>query len=186
MMMKKLLVPFILLSMSLFIAACNSEVSTEEKDTEKNTEATEEEAKSDEMEMKSALLDYQMEIINTVNANDSAIYAFEAAKAKEEDKPSDEEIAKLKTDAEAAAKTVAEDVHALEVPAALDSKKEEIQGALDDLAKSYETRAANLSDEANAEYTESDEQFAAFEEKMAAVYEEAGLTKPSFTADIVD
>lgn len=185
-MMKKLLVPFILLSMSLFIAACNSEVSTEEKDTEKNTEATEEEAKSDEMEMKSALLDYQMEIINTVNANDSAIYAFEAAKAKEEDKPSDEEIAKLKTDAEAAAKTVAEDVHALEVPAALDSKKEEIQGALDDLAKSYETRAANLSDEANAEYTESDEQFAAFEEKMAAVYEEAGLTKPSFTADIVD
>jgi hypothetical protein len=186
MMMKKLLVPFILLSMSLFIAACNSEGSTEEKDTEKNTEATEEEAKSDEMEMKSALLDYQMEIINTVNANDSAIYAFEAAKAKEEDKPSDEEIEKLKTDAEAAAKTVAEDVHALEVPAALDSKKEEIQGALDDLAKSYETRAANLSDEANAEYTESDEQFAAFEEKMAAVYEEAGLTKPSFTADIVD
>ena len=67
-----------------------------------------------------------------------------------------------------------------------DSKKEEIQGALDDLAKSYETRAANLSDEANAEYTESDEQFAAFEEKMAAVYEEAGLTKPSFSADIVD
>ncbi|WRP04588.1 hypothetical protein U9J35_11730 [Rossellomorea aquimaris] len=184
--MKKLLVPFILLSMSLFIAACNSEGSTEEKDNEKNTEATEEEAKSDEMEMKSALLDYQMEIINTVNANDSAIYAFEAAKAKEEDKPSDEEISKLKTDAEAAAKTVAEDVRALEVPSALDSKKEEIQGALDDLAKSYETRAANLSDEANAEYTESDEQFAAFEEKMAAVYEEAGLTKPSFTADIVD
>ncbi|RBP07907.1 hypothetical protein [Rossellomorea aquimaris] len=185
--MKKLLVPFILLSMSLFIAACSSdEGSTEETDNETNTEATEETTKSDEMEMKSALLDYQMEIINTVNANDSAIYLFEAAKAKEEEKPSDEEIAKLKTDAEAAAKTVAEDVHALEVPAALDAKNEEIQGALDDLAKSYETRAANLSDEANAEYTESDEQFAAFEEKMAAVYEEAGLTKPSFSADIVD
>ena len=183
--MKKLMLPFLLLSMSLFIAACSSdEGSTEEKETD--TQATEDVSKSDEMEMKSALLDYQMEIINTVNANDSAIYAFESAKAKEEDKPTADEIAKLKTDAEAAANTVAEDVHALEVPAALESKKEEIQGALDDLAKSYETRAANLSDESNAEYTESDEQFASFEEKMAAVYEEAGLTKPSFSADIVD
>ncbi|MGG3912783.1 hypothetical protein [Rossellomorea vietnamensis] len=183
--MKKWMLPFLLLSMSLFIAACSSdEGSTEEKAT--NTETTEENAKSDEMEMKSALLDFQREIINTVNANDSAIYTFESAKAKEEDKPSAEEIAKLKTDAETAAKTVAEDVQGLEVPAALDSKKDEIQGALDDLSKSYETRAANLSDEANAEYTESDEQFASFEEKMAAIYEEAGLTKPSFSADIVD
>ena len=183
--MKKLMLPFFLLSMSLFIAACSSdEGSTEEKETE--PEATEESAKSDEMDMKTALLDYQMEIIDTVNATDSAIYAFETAKAKEEERPSAEEIAKMKTDAEAAAKKVAEDVHALEVPAALDANKEEIQGALDDLAKSYETRAANLSDEANAEYAESDEQFASFEEKMAAVYEEAGLTKPSFAADIVD
>ncbi|TMU87478.1 hypothetical protein FGG79_04960 [Bacillus sp. BHET2] len=183
--MNKLMVPFLLLSLSIFTAACsNDEGSTEEKET--NTEATGETAKNDEMDMKAALLDYQMEIINTVNENDSAIYSFESAKAKEEDKPSAEEIAKMKTDAEAAATTVAEDVHSLEVPAALDSKKEEIQGALDDLAKSYETRAANLSDEANAEYAESDEQFAAFEEKMAVVYEEAGLTKPSFSADIVD
>ncbi len=183
--MKKLMVPFLLLSLSIFTAACSSdEGSTEEKET--NTEATEETAKNDEMDMKAALLDYQMEIIDTVNENDSAIYAFESAKAKEEDKPSAEEIAKMKTDAEAAAKKVAEDVRALEVPAALDSKKEEIQGALDDLAKSYETRAANLSDEANAEYAESDDQLASFEEKMGAIYEEAGLTKPSFSADMVD
>ncbi|WP_201715784.1 hypothetical protein [Rossellomorea arthrocnemi] len=183
--MKKLMLPFFLLSMSLFIAACSGDKDSTEK-KESDTETTEETAKSDEMDMKTALLDYQMEIINTVNANDSAIYAFETAKAKEEDKPSAEEIAKLKTDAEAAAKTVAVDVRALKVPAELDSKKDEIQGALDDLATSYETRASNLSDEVNAEYTESDKQFASFEEKMAAVYEESGLSKPSFSADIVD
>ncbi|BCB03716.1 hypothetical protein [Bacillus sp. KH172YL63] len=183
--MKKLMLPFLLLSMSLFIAACSSdEGGKEEGEMEKET--TEETAQNDEGEMKTALLDFQMEVIDTVNANDSAIYAFETAKAKEEDKPSAEEIAKLKTDAEAAAKKVAEDVKALEVPAALDSKKEEIQGALDDLSSSYETRAANLSDEADAEYAESDEKFASFEEKMAAVYEEVGLSKPSFAADIVD
>ncbi|WJV28674.1 hypothetical protein QTG56_16660 [Rossellomorea sp. AcN35-11] len=185
--MKRLLLPFLLLSMSLFIAACSSDDNSS-TDTEQETTAEEpkETSESDGIEMKSALLDYQMEIIDTVNANDSAIYAFESAKAKEEDKPSDEEIAKMKADAEAATKTVAEDVRALEVPAALDAKEEEIQGALEDLASSYETRAANLSDEANAEYAESDEKFASFEEKMAALYEEAGLTKPSFSADIVD
>ncbi len=188
--MKKLLA-LVLLCMSLFIAACSDEPSnSEEKDSGKNSEGTEETAndtgETDEMAVKGALLDFQMQIIKTVNENDSAFYSFENAKGKEEDKPSADEIAKMKTDAQTASTKVAEDVRAIEIPAELDSYKEDIQSAMDDLAKSYENKAANLSDEAEAEYKESDDLFASFEEKMAKVYEDAGLTTPSFSADIAD
>ena len=187
--MKKLL-PFMLL-MSLFMAACNDEKSsTEKEEMDSNKETTEEgtadSTEGNELAMKGALLDFQMNVIKTVNENDSAIYAFESAKAKEEDKPTADELATMKSDAETAATTIAGNIRALEVPAELESQKEEIEAGLEDLAKSYETRAANLSDEANAEYKESDDLFASFEEKMSNIYEASGLTTPSFSADIVD
>ncbi|WP_064093450.1 hypothetical protein [Rossellomorea aquimaris] len=182
--MKKLL-PFMLL-MSLFMAACNNEKSNTEKEEMDTNKETTESTEVDEMAVNGALLDLQMNVIKTVNEHDSAIYDFESAKAKEEDKPSDEELATMKSDAESAATTIAEDIRTLEVPAELESQKEEIEAGLEELAKSYETRAANLSDEANAEYKESDDLFASFEEKMSNIYEATGLTSPSFSADIVD
>ncbi|WP_347550260.1 hypothetical protein ABFG93_01740 [Pseudalkalibacillus hwajinpoensis] len=183
--MKKLL-PLVMLFVLVFTAACSNNGGNSEN-TATNSDGTEEasETGSSETDVKSSLLDFQLELINTINKNDAAIYAFEAAKVAEE-KPSDEELATLKSDAEAAANSVAEEVRAVEVPAELDTYKSDIETALEDLAKSYETRAANLSDEPEAAYEESTEQFTAFEEKMASVYEDAGLSAPSFSADVVD
>ncbi|MCA0990342.1 hypothetical protein [Pseudalkalibacillus hwajinpoensis] len=181
--MKRFL-PLVMLLVFVFVAACSNNEANEGGATN-NSGSTEETSDASETDVKSDLLDFQMNLIQTVNKSDSPIYAFEAAKVAEE-KPSDEELATMKADAEAAAKTVAEDVRAVEVPTELDTYKSDIEAALEDLAKSYETRAANLSDEPEATYEESDAQFASFEEKMATVYEDAGLTAPSFSADLVD
>ncbi|MYL63904.1 hypothetical protein GLW07_11110 [Bacillus hwajinpoensis] len=183
--MKRFL-PLAMLLVFVFVAACsNNEANESSSNATNNSGSKEETSDASETDVKSDLLDFQMNLIQTVNKNDSPIYAFEAAKVAEE-KPSDEELATMKADAEAAAKTVAEDVRAVEVPAELDTYKSDIEAALEDLAKSYETRAANLSDEPEATYEESDAQFTSFEEKMATVYEDAGLTAPSFSADLVD
>ena len=169
----------------VFAAACSNNGETNTSNENATNSGETEETTTNETDVKSALLDFQMNLITTVNKNDSPIYAFEAAKVAEE-KPSDEELAKMKSEAEAAAKQVAEDVRDVEVPAELETYQSDIETALEDLAKSYETRAANLSDEAEAAYEESDAQFASFEEKMGTVYEDVGLTAPSFAADLVD
>ncbi|WP_226658203.1 hypothetical protein [Pseudalkalibacillus hwajinpoensis] len=179
--MKRFL-PLFMLLVFVFVAACSNNEANDTSTNANNSGSTEEASETD---VKSDLLDFQMNLIQTINESDSPIYAFEAAKVAEE-KPSDEELATMKSDAEAAAKKVAEDVRAVEIPAELDTYKSDIEAALEDLAKSYETRAANLSDEPEATYEESDAQFASFEEKMATVYEDAGLTAPSFSADLVD
>ncbi|MBN8207580.1 hypothetical protein JI666_02315 [Bacillus sp. NTK071] len=181
--MKKLLLPLMLFAL-VFAAACSNSETNNTNEGATNSGNTEETTNS-ETDVKSALLDFQMNLIQTVNKNDSPIYAFEAAKVAEE-KPSDEELAKMKSEAEEAANQVAEDVRGVEVPAELETYQSDIESALEDLAKSYETRAANLSDEAEAAYEESDAQFASFEEKMGTVYKDAGLTAPSFAADLVD
>ena len=184
--MKKLL-PLVMLFLLVFAAACSNNGSSNSTENDTNGGNTEEasDSGSSEKDIKGDLLDFQLNLIQTVNKNDSPIYAFEAAKVAEE-KPSDEELATMKADAEAAAKTVAEDVRGIEVPSELDQYKSDIEPALEDLAKSYETRAANLSDEPDAMYEESDAQFTSFEEKMGTVYEDAGLTAPSFAADLKD
>ncbi|TKD71565.1 hypothetical protein [Pseudalkalibacillus hwajinpoensis] len=181
--MKKLLLPFMLFAL-VFAAACSNDEVNNSNENASNS-ANSEETTNSETDVKGALLDFQMNLIQTVNKNDSPIYGFEAAKVAE-DKPSDEELAKMKSEAESAAKQVAEDVRGVEVPAELETYQSDIESALEDLAKSYETRAANLSDEAEAAYEESDAQFASFEEKMGSVYKDAGLTAPSFAADLVD
>lgn len=182
--MKRFL-PLVMLLVFVFVAACSNNEANDTSTNANNSGSTEEASEASETDVKSDLLDFQMNLIQTINKSDSPIYAFEAAKVAEE-KPSDEELATMKSDAEAAAKKVAEDVRGVEVPAELDTYKSDIEAALEDLAKSYETRAANLSDDPEATYEESDAQFASFEEKMATVYEDAGLTAPSFSADLVD
>ncbi|MDP4551333.1 hypothetical protein Q9251_10575 [Alkalihalobacillus macyae] len=182
--MKKLLLPFMLFAL-VFAAACSNNGETNTNNENATNSGDTEETTTSETDVKSALLDFQMNLISTVNKNDSPIYAFESAKVAEE-KPSDEELAKMKSEAEDAAMQVAEDVRGVEVPSELETYQSDIETALEDLAKSYETRAANLSDEAEAAYEESDAQFASFEEKMGTVYKDAGLTAPSFAADLVD
>ncbi|WP_283152178.1 hypothetical protein [Guptibacillus hwajinpoensis] len=183
--MKRFL-PLVML-LFVFVAACSNNGASNENDSNAttNSESSEETSSANESDVKSDLLDFQLNLIQTVNKSDSPIYEFEAAKVAEE-KPSDEELTTMKSDAESAAKTVAEDVRAIEIPAELETYKSDIEAALEELAKSYETRAANLSDDPEATYEESDAQFASFEEKMATVYEDAGLTAPSFSADLVD
>ncbi|TLS37456.1 hypothetical protein [Pseudalkalibacillus caeni] len=195
--MKKLL-SITALCLLLFAAACNNgngnatdesadntTDNTEKTDNTGNEDNASEDKGANEEEVKGALLDFQMKLTDTINANDSAIYAFETAKTKEgEEAPSAEELAKMKTEAQDAANKVAEEVKGLEVPSELDAYKEKLSSALEDIAKAYESRAANLSDEPEAEYKEADDLFAAGEEKIGEVYEELGMAKPSLMKDL--
>lgn len=184
--MKKLLSLSLLLVL-VFAAACNNGSNTNENVSEGNTESNEQaSSEGQEANVKGALLDFQMNLTSMINSKDAPIYAFEAAKAKEEEKPSAEELAKLKEEAKTAANTIAEDIRAMEIPAELEAHKSDLEAALEDLAKSYETRAANLSDEAGFVYEESDALFTSAEEKLAKIYEDAGLTAPSISAEVAE
>ncbi|MCA0988177.1 hypothetical protein [Guptibacillus algicola] len=187
--MKKVLSLTMLLVL-VFAAACSNGNSANENAAENNSQnneqASSEENGDQEADVKGALLDFQMNLTSMINEKDGPIYAFEAAKAKEEEKPSDEELATMKEEAKTAANTIAEDIRGMEIPAELEAHKSDLEAALEDLAKSYETRAANLSDEAGFVYEESDSMFTSAEEKLASVYEDAGLTAPSISTEVAE
>ncbi|WP_270181960.1 hypothetical protein [Alkalihalobacillus sp. CinArs1] len=185
--MKKVLSLTMLLVL-VFAAACSNGNGANENASENNGQNNEQassEENGDQTDVKGALLDFQMNLTGMINEKDAPIAAFEAAKAQEE-KPSDEELATMKEEAKTAANTIAEDIRGMEIPAELEAHKSDLEAALEDLAKAYETKASNLSDEAGYVYEESDNLFASAEEKLATVYEDAGLTAPSISAEVAD
>ncbi|WP_257351983.1 hypothetical protein [Pseudalkalibacillus decolorationis] len=190
--MKKLLM-FAMLLMLVFAAACSQE-SEDSASEDKNTETkdSEESKGSEEADLKTELLNFQAEVVDVLQENNKPFGEFVDAKAtyndpeaEAADKPSKEELTSLMEAAKAAGPKAAEAIRAIEVPAELDKYKEDIEAALEDAAKSYEVRAENVTIEADEEaQKEADELFAGFEEKFGAVFEELGLTAPSFSAEL--
>jgi hypothetical protein len=192
--MKKIMM-FAMLFLLVIAAACSQDSEgTEENNTEENTEenaseGTEGEEASEE-ELKTAILDYQEEVVTVLQAHNGPFAEFQASKdtfhdEEAEEKPTKEELETLKNTAAEEGPKAAEELRAIEVPSELSKYEEDIKSALEDAAKSYELRAANLTIE-NAEdaQKEADEMFASFEEKMGKLFEDLGLTAPSFSAEL--
>ncbi|WLD93424.1 hypothetical protein [Alkalihalobacillus sp. AL-G] len=192
--MKKLLM-FAMLFMLVFAAACSQDSEDTGNNKEEGTEETnseEENAAADEADLKSDLLTFQAEVVDVLQANHAAFGEFAAAKTTfhdaevaAEEKPTEEELNTLMEAAKAAGPTAAEAIRAIEVPASLEQYKEDIEAALEDAAKSYEVRAENVTIEAKEDaQAEADALFTSFEEKFGVIFEDLGLTAPSFSAEL--
>ncbi|MGM7703832.1 hypothetical protein ACSVDE_19175 [Pseudalkalibacillus sp. Hm43] len=190
--MKKIMM-FAMLFLLVFAAACSQdsegteENNNEENNTEENASDSEE---SSEEDVKAALLDFQDEVVTVLQDNNASFAEFQAAKDKfndeeAEEKPTKEELEELKSKAAEAGPKAAEALRGISVPSELSDYEEDIKTALEDAAMSYEKRAENLTIE-NVEdgQKEADEMFASFEEKMGKVFEDLGLTPPSFSAEL--
>ncbi|WP_257351982.1 hypothetical protein [Pseudalkalibacillus decolorationis] len=186
--MKKLLA-FSMLFLLLFTTACGSNENNA-SGSKKDEEAKEE--KVDQTEIKSALLDFQSEVVDVLQTQHKPFAAFESSKmmandpeAAAEEKPAKEELQSLMKKAKAAGPKAAEAILAIEVPAELDQYKKEIQAALEDAAKSYEVRAEDLTLEPDEKaQKEADKLFVSFEKKMGKVFEDVDLLPPSFSKAI--
>ncbi|WLD93423.1 hypothetical protein [Alkalihalobacillus sp. AL-G] len=184
--MKKILA-FTMLFLLVFTAACGS--------NEDNTTGSKQEGEPTEentAETKTALMEFQVKVVDVLQQQNKPFAAFESSKLKAndpeaaaEEKPSKEELQSLMETAKAAGPKAAEAIRAIEVPAELEQYKKDIEAALEDAAKSYEKRAESLAIEAaeNAQ-KEADELFASFEKKMGKVFEDLGLLAPSFSKEL--
>jgi PBP1b-binding outer membrane lipoprotein LpoB len=178
--MKKL-AAFGIASALLFASGCNQEAEPKKETTEKT------ETKEETADVKTALLDFQMQLVNTITPKQKAIAAYDSAVATVNDpqtpadqKPKPEEIEKLKADAIKASQELAQDVKNVQIPAELDKHKEAIEAALNDLSASYESRSKNL----GGDVTEADKLFNEFQTKMGKIFEEEGLLAPDFLKSI--
>jgi PBP1b-binding outer membrane lipoprotein LpoB len=178
--MKKL-AAFGIVSALLFASGCNQEAEPK-KETTENTETKEQTA-----DVKTALLDFQMQLVNAIVPKQKAITAYDSAVATvndpatpAEEKPKPEEVEKLKADAVKASQELAQDVKNVEIPAELEKHKDAIQAALDDLSKSYESRSKSI----GGDVTEADNLFNEFQTKMGKIFEEEGLLAPDFLKSI--
>ncbi|WP_261134769.1 hypothetical protein [Bacillus sp. Marseille-Q3570] len=182
--MKKLLA-FSMLFLIMFASACGNDDSA-------NGTKNEGGEKIDKNELKSHLLDFQLEVINVLKENHKPFAEFESVKAQmndpevaEEEKLSEEEAqAALKTAQEAGPKA-AEAIRGMEIPEELSQYKEDLQTALEDAAQSYEKRAENASLEVTENgQAEAEELFASFEKKFGKPFEELDLLAPVFKSEL--
>ncbi|WP_408008841.1 hypothetical protein ACJROX_00160 [Pseudalkalibacillus sp. A8] len=182
--MKKLLA-FSMLFLLMFAAACGNDDSA----TGTNDEGEE---KVDQTEVKSSLLDFQLEIIKVLKENHKPFAEFEAVKAQmndsevaEEEKPSEEEAQAAMDAAKEAGPKAAEALQGMEIPSELSQYEEDLQSALDDAAKSYEKRAENVSlEEQEGAQAEANELFVSFEKKFGKPFEDLDLLAPNFKPEL--
>jgi hypothetical protein len=190
--MKKLLM-FAMLLMLMFAAACSQDSDdTGSKDEGTEDTSTDENAKADETDMKTELLNFQADVVDVLQENNAAFSELVAAKTSfydpetaAEDKPTEEDLNALAEAAKAAGPKAAEAIRAIEIPASLDEYKSDIEAALEDAAKSYEVRAEHVTIENKEDaQKEADELFTSFETKFGAIFEDQGMVAPSFSAEL--
>lgn len=161
---------------------------SEETNTEDTTSGTENE--TSEQDLKVALLNFQSEVVDVLQAHQGPFNEFQASKEtyldeEAEEKPTTEELEALKKAAEEEGPKAAEAIRSISIPSELSKYEEEMKTALEDAAASYEKRAESLTIEASEDaQAEADELFASFEEKMGKAFEDLGLTAPSFSAEL--
>ena len=182
--MRKILTTLILSVLVLTLAACGSQ------DTATGTNE-DKEKKIDPIEVKSALMDFQSELVDVLQDSHKPFAEFEAVKAKMNDPetaaenlPTKEDAEALLEEAKAAGPKAAENIRAVEMPAKLAQHEEDLKAALEDVATSYEKRAEELTLEKNETESEADQLFANFEEKLGKVFEAAGLLQPNIKKEL--
>jgi hypothetical protein len=202
--MKKLL-SLTMLLMLLFAAACTQADEnatddegtndTEEQDSgaEENGEGNnEEDTENDEQAQKKALMSYELEIVDILHQNSSALKGLASLQATaadetvaEVDKPSTEELEGARDEARAAAQTIADGVRGLEVPSDLDEETQSaVKDAVEKLAQAMDWNAENLAVEAPEGETEADKLLVEFDEAMSAVHEQIGLAPASLSSEL--
>ncbi|MCF6139627.1 hypothetical protein [Pseudalkalibacillus berkeleyi] len=189
--MKKLLMIAAVFLLAITAACSQDSEGTEDKKSEEtNTEETGTENETSEEELKVALLNFQSEVVDVLQAHQGPFNEFQASKEtyldeEAEEKPTTEELEALKKAAEEEGPKAAEAIRSISIPSELSKYEEEMKTALEDAAASYEKRAESLTIEASEDaQAEADELFASFEEKMGKAFEDLGLTAPSFSAEL--
>ena len=189
--MKKLMM-FAMLFLLVIAAACSqdSEGTDEKKSDDNNTEENMKDNESSDADVKTAVLNFQEEVVTVLQDHNGPFAEFQSSKdtyldPEAEEKPSADEMETLKTAAQEEGSKAAEAIRGIEVPSDLSKYEDDIKSALDDAAKSYEKRAENLTvEDVEDAQKEADELFTSFEEKMGKVFEDLGLTAPSFSAEL--
>jgi hypothetical protein len=166
--MKKLLLPFIAITLAAVLSACGG------NNNETEQEPSQEEAASEETNVKKPLVQYYMKMVKTINAHDGELNAYEQA---------EEPAAEMKEAASQSAAAVAEEVQKLEIPEELAEQKDELENAVGDIVSSYEMKAEELEKEAPS-LDEANEVFSQGVEKLGAIFENVGLQKPGLAKEV--
>lgn len=182
--MKKILTTLMLSVLVLTLAACGSQ------DSATGTKEDKEE-KIDPIEVKSALMDFQAEMVDVLQDSHKPFAEFEAIKTKmndpetaAEDMPTKEDAEAQLEEAKSSGPKAAEDIRAMEIPAELAQYEEDLKSALEDAATSYEKRAEELTLDKEEMESEADQLFASFEEKLGKIFEEADLLPPNIQKEL--
>lgn len=173
--MKKFLVPFAALTMTIGLAACSS--SDEAKTTEKEKKNTEE-AVAPKTEVKKELVKFYTELGKKINAKDVALDTYVAKASKEDAKPEDLPTVEDKADASAAAAALAAELNSIQIPAKLEDHQAELEAVLKEFAASYQAKADELEKEA-PNFEAADTTFEKADEALGKVFESEKLLPPS-------
>ncbi|MCF6139628.1 hypothetical protein [Pseudalkalibacillus berkeleyi] len=182
--MKKILTTLMLAVLVLTLAACGSQ------DSATGTKEDKEE-KIDPIEVKSALMDFQSEMVDVLQDSHKPFTEFEAIKAKmndpettAENMPTKEDAEALMEEAKSAGPKAAEDIRSMEIPVELAQYEEDLKAALEDAAASYEKRVEELTLEKKETESEADQLFANFEEKLGKIFEASDLLPPNIQKEL--
>lgn len=176
--MKKLLV--IGLSSFLFLSACSSE---ETKETTETTDSPAgETASTDNAEVKKELMRFYMAVPNTINEVDGDLNTFEQQQ-EEGILPEGDELTAMKEAAASSAEEASQAVKGIEIPEALNDKKEDIESALGMISESYDMKAAALAEEETS-FEAANEKFAEADEIFNSILEEHELIPSSIQNEV--
>ncbi|WP_273854006.1 hypothetical protein [Guptibacillus spartinae] len=156
----------------IFTAACSEEKA-------ENTEP-EQEAIS-QTDVKSALMDFQMKLTNTINKQDAALYSFDALVAKEEEPPTQEEVDEAKKHATETSVKIAESVKDLKIPSDLKPFNEELTEVVTELSTAYKEWGTLGEENDHPKYTE---HFENAQASLTEIYEQVELEPADLATEV--
>ncbi|MBS4174981.1 hypothetical protein [Bacillus sp. FJAT-49736] len=160
----------------VFTAACSN------SDSSKSDSKTSDNKKENATNEKSDMMQFYMDLVNKINANDSDINAYEAALAADP-QPSAKELADLRAKAAESAPNVVTSIQEVKIPSGLKDNKSDLEAVLKDLEDSYQLKADELKkdkpslDAANEKLTSADE-------ALGSLLDKVGLAKASISNDV--
>ncbi|RSD25457.1 hypothetical protein [Mesobacillus subterraneus] len=168
--MKKIWILLSAILLTISLTACSSDSKQESAPEKTETE----EAAKPAVNPKSVMYKFYMNIVNTINASDAELNAYEGA---------EEPTAEEKAAASTSAAKVAEELKKLEVPEELKDQKADLEAAVQDLADSYNVKAEELKKDAPS-FEAADEKFAQGEEKIGTAFESIEMKRPSLAKEL--
>jgi PBP1b-binding outer membrane lipoprotein LpoB len=161
------------LALAIVLGACSNDQTEEQGANEQPKEETE------TVDVKKAMMNFYMEMTNTINENDTALNTYREAMEKE----SSEEMAQLKEEALTSAEKVVEALQSVTIPTELNAYEETLKESLETVVGSYDMIKEELTKEAPS-FEAADAKFMEADEKIASVLEEVGLHKSSLYNDV--